>query len=320
MTDRLGSRQSSLAAFGNWTDSRPTAEVASCQVRAVTCSPGGTTLHPRSLHHCREPITTEALKGASDSLLPLSFALPTAAMQRIRPFVAGRWTHVSATFRSFKRRGDCGTDARSQGTADVVASPARCEHVPDGSSIAADATGVRRPIECLLLTASNSRTRPGAVVRDPELPLPKQPFAPCSRSSSNTPSSSRDIHGDSSVEEQGGLPRSSTSQNQRRNEPPQPCRSAYRASGSVPWPTADHPNDCLPSVGDLQLMKLLAGLMSVANAIGSEWAAHQRRLTLASFGVLHRRSSSRSRPAPAVPRHLPSALPTVRSPHAVRRP
>ena len=124
----------------------------------------------------------------------------------------------------------------------------------------------------------------------------------------------------SSVEEQGGLPRSSTSQNQRRNEPPQPCRSAYRASGSVPWPTADHPNDCLPSVGDLQLMKLLAGLMSVANAIGSEWAAHQRRLTLASFGVLHRRSSSRSRPAPAVPRHLPSALPTVRSPHAVRRP
>ena len=177
-----------------------------------------------------------------------------------------------------------------------------------------------RPFECQLLTPSNSRTRPGAVVRDPELPLPKQPFAPCSRSSSNTPSSSRDIHGDSSVEEQGGLPRSSTSQNQRRNEPPQPCRSAYRASGSVPWPTADHPNDCLPSVGDLQLMKLLAGLMSVANAIGSEWAAHQRRLTLASFGVLHRRSSSRSRPAPAVPRHLPSALPTVRSPHAVRRP
>ena len=53
---------------------------------------------PRSLHHCREPITTEALKGASDSLLPLSFALPTAAMQRVRPFVVGRWTHGRGQF------------------------------------------------------------------------------------------------------------------------------------------------------------------------------------------------------------------------------
>jgi len=39
---------------------------------------------------------------------------------------------------------------------------------------------------------------------------------------------SRGLHGSAPVDERGGLPRSSTSQNQQRHEPAQPSRSAYR--------------------------------------------------------------------------------------------
>jgi hypothetical protein len=44
------------------------------------------------------------------------------------------------------------------------------------------------------------------------------------------------VHGCSSVDERGGLPRSTTSQNCGCNELPRPRRSAYRGSGLVRWP------------------------------------------------------------------------------------
>jgi hypothetical protein len=48
----------------------------------------------------------------------------------------------------------------------------------------------------------------------------------------------RSVHDAAPVEERGGLPRSTTSQNRQRNEQPQQRPSAYRYSGSVLWPIA----------------------------------------------------------------------------------
>ena len=74
---------------------------------------------------------------------------------------------VSETFRSFRRQGHLDTDDRSRGTADMArhrrattkSLERRCARCPGDRP--------RRPIECPLLTALNSPTRPLAACRAP---------------------------------------------------------------------------------------------------------------------------------------------------------
>jgi hypothetical protein len=57
----------------------------------------------------------------------------------------------------------------------------------------------------------------------------------------------RSVHGPAPVDERGGLPRSSTSQNQRRNELPRTLANDYRVSGLVLCPFSEVGEGPLPS-------------------------------------------------------------------------
>ena len=79
---------------------------------------------------------------------------------------------VSATFRSFKRPGDCGTIDRSQGTADIVGRRRAAEHVPVRQlnrgrrhlASKADRMSAGRRIELAHPTESGTKLRPKADV------------------------------------------------------------------------------------------------------------------------------------------------------------
>src|SRR5437667_3351130 len=88
------------------------------------------------------------------------------------------------------------------------------------------------------------------------------------------------VHGSAPVDERGGLPRSSTSQNQQRHEPPRPIRSGYRASGLVPRPFAVFGERQLPcyTVRTARPPCACAGGVSIASA---------KEACMATFVVVH---------------------------------
>ena len=105
-----------------------------------------------------------------------------SAVQRVRPFVVGRWTHGRGRFPVIQAPRDTNADDRSQGTADVARRRRGGRTLECGSSINADATGAdgRSNVRC---SRRQSRTRPLAAVRVVRKPPPtsrRKPTSACS--------------------------------------------------------------------------------------------------------------------------------------------
>lgn len=82
---------------------------------------------------------------------------------------------VSATFRSSRRQSDRDADGRSQGSADEARRMCVARWFPERQLNRAVAIRHRRPIECRLPTAPDSRTRPISGIGGLELVAPKRP-------------------------------------------------------------------------------------------------------------------------------------------------